>query len=38
VQSPEGARVLMAGFGVGYSWAGAALTLRGLESARLVHV
>jgi 3-oxoacyl-[acyl-carrier-protein] synthase-3 len=38
VRSPEGVRVVMAGFGVGYSWAGAALTLQGLESARLVHV
>jgi 3-oxoacyl-[acyl-carrier-protein] synthase-3 len=38
VRAPGGARVLMAGFGVGYSWAGAAVTLRGLESARLVHV
>ena len=32
------ARLLMAGFGVGYSWAGAAVTLGGLASARLVHV
>jgi 3-oxoacyl-[acyl-carrier-protein] synthase-3 len=38
VRSPEGVRVVMAGFGVGYSWAGAAVTLQGLESARLVHV
>ena len=38
VRSPEGVRVVMAGFGVGYSWAGAAVTLQGLGSARLVHV
>jgi 3-oxoacyl-[acyl-carrier-protein] synthase-3 len=38
IRSDDGARVLMAGFGVGYSWAGAAVQLARLESARLVHV
>lgn len=38
VQGSEPVRLLLAGFGVGYSWAGAAVTLGGLGAARLVHV
>jgi 3-oxoacyl-[acyl-carrier-protein] synthase-3 len=38
LRSGEPVRTLMAGFGVGYSWAGLATTLRGLESARVIHV
>lgn len=35
---PDATRVLMAAFGVGYSWAGAAVTLSGLHAARLVQL
>lgn len=38
VREDRPARLLLAGFGVGYSWAGAAVTLGGLASARLIHV
>lgn len=38
VRADEESRLLMAGFGVGYSWAGAAVRLRGLGAARLIHV
>jgi len=30
--------LVMVGFGIGYSWAAAALTLRGLRTARVIHV